>query len=66
MAIKSIKGRDNKQNSHNGWTPKVTKSVILVCKSCKIKYIKTRPQQLTCVKCMLVPETKPVFRLRKD
>jgi hypothetical protein len=53
-------------NNHGMWTPKVTKSQILVCSSCSIKYIKTRPQQITCVKCALVPLTKQVFRLNKD
>lgn len=53
-------------NTHGMWVPKVTKSQILVCTSCKVKYIKTRPQQITCVKCMLTPLTREVFRLKRD
>ncbi len=53
-------------NTHGMWVPKVTKSQILVCSSCKVKYIKTRPQQITCVKCMLTPLTREVFRLKRD
>jgi hypothetical protein len=33
------------------WVEKVTLSTILVC-TCGGKYIKTRPHQLMCVKCM--------------
>ena len=54
------------QNSYNGWKPKVTKSVILVCKDCKVKYIKTREPQIVCIKCMRMEVANPVFRLQKD
>jgi hypothetical protein len=53
-------------NSHGAWKPAVTKSEILICKSCKIRYIKTRPRQATCVKCMLTPVNQSVFRLNKN
>gem|GEM_PF-2661572 len=55
-----------KQTSYSGWVPKVTRSTILVCSSCKMKYIKTREPQLTCFKCALTPIKETVFRLRKD
>ncbi|MBY0539032.1 hypothetical protein K2P56_01170 [Patescibacteria group bacterium] len=54
------------QNSYNGWKPKVTQSVILVCKECKVKYIKTREPQIVCIKCMRMEVASPVFRLQKD
>lgn len=66
MASKSVQKSAGTHNSHNGWVPKTTKSVILVCKSCSAKYIKTRSPQPTCLKCMLVPRENAVFRLRKD
>ncbi len=53
------------QNSYSGWKPKVTQSVILVCKECKVKYIKTREPQLVCIKCMRLAVSEPVFRLNK-
>lgn len=52
------------RNSYSGWKPRVTVSTILVCKTCKVKYIKTREPQVTCVKCMSLAVVAPVFRLR--
>ncbi len=34
------------------WVHKPTRSEILVCSACANKYIKTRPEQKICVKCM--------------
>jgi hypothetical protein len=34
------------------YAPKLTKSTILVC-TCGIRYIKTRIDQITCVKCLV-------------
>ncbi len=35
------------------YVPKLTKSIILVCGTCKIRYIKTRPKQDACIKCVV-------------
>jgi len=35
------------------WIEKPRRSTILVCPICKDKYIKTRPQQNMCVRCIV-------------
>jgi hypothetical protein len=35
------------------YAPKVTKSVILVCKTCTKRYIKTRTSQDACLQCFV-------------
>ncbi len=54
-----------KPNNHGGWVPKVTRSTILVCGSCKTRYIKTRPVQSTCIKCLYIPIPRSVSRIKK-
>ncbi len=40
------------QNTKGKWVEKVTKSTVLLC-VCGNKYLKTRPQQITCVPCLV-------------
>ncbi len=40
------------QNTKGKWVEKVTKSTVLLC-VCGNKYLKTRPQQTTCVPCLV-------------
>jgi len=47
---KDIK-HDKPVHSYGLWTPKKTVSQIYVC-ACGNKYLKTRPRQTMCVRCM--------------
>lgn len=40
------------QSTKGKWVEKVTKSAVLVC-VCGNKYLKTRPNQTTCVPCLV-------------
>ena len=40
------------QNSVGKWIEKRTKTEILVCSSCSEKYIKSRKNQETCIRCI--------------
>ena len=43
--------KDKPVHSYGLWTPKKTVSPIYTC-ICGNKYLKTRPRQATCVRCM--------------
>jgi hypothetical protein len=43
--------------SHGKWIEKATRTEILVCSSCGSKYIKTRPDQVSCIKCIYLVKT---------
>ena len=40
------------------YVPKVTRSIILVCRSCDDRYIKTRKEQNVCLKCFVKARDK--------
>ena len=49
-----IKGFQKKSFPGSGaWAEKPRRSEVLVCPTCKGKYIKTRPRQVMCVRCMV-------------
>ncbi|HCB35175.1 MAG: hypothetical protein A2W52_04410 [Candidatus Taylorbacteria bacterium RIFCSPHIGHO2_02_49_25] len=40
------------QNNLGKWVEKKTRTEILVCSSCGVKYIKTRKDQAVCIRCI--------------
>ncbi|HEY4508118.1 MAG TPA: hypothetical protein VJJ55_00490 [Candidatus Paceibacterota bacterium] len=43
------------QNPVGKWIVKKTRTEILVCASCRGKYLKTRKNQTVCIRCMYTP-----------
>jgi hypothetical protein len=51
-----IKNKEQQKKTFPGsgiWVEKPRRSEVLVCPTCKGKYIKTRPKQEMCVRCMM-------------